>query len=96
MAESSACDRTVSIVQTVRLLTPPDTSDARVRKAAQRRIACAVAAAHLSGMPDDQNPRCAKSVPRRAETARDSVDAAGIKQPLSWAFADTMGPDEAR
>jgi len=40
--------------------------------------------------PGDQNPRCAKSVPRQADTARHGGDRAEIKQPLSWAFADTV------
>jgi hypothetical protein len=44
--------------------------------------------------PDDQTPvdSCAKSVPRRANTARQSVDRVDTNQPLNWAFQNAMAP----
>jgi Zn-finger nucleic acid-binding protein len=41
-----------------------------------------------------QESRCAKSVPRRANTARRSVDRVDTNQPLNWAFQDAIAPRE--
>jgi hypothetical protein len=37
-----------------------------------------------------QNPRCAKSVPRRAQTARHSIDTVDTNKPLTCAFGDAI------
>ena len=42
------------------------------------------------------NPRCAKSVPRQADTARHSADMAKTKYQLSWAFVDTVALGKTR
>ena len=42
------------------------------------------------------NPRCAKSVPRQANAARQSLDRVDTNQPLNWAFQDAMAPCETR
>src|SRR5271163_844577 len=36
------------------------------------------------------NPRCAKSVPRRAQTARHSIDTVDTNKPLTCAFGDAL------
>jgi predicted HD phosphohydrolase len=43
-----------------------------------------------------RKPRCAKSVPRRAKTARHSVDTADTNEPLTCAFEDAIAPRETR
>ena len=43
-----------------------------------------------------RSPRCAKSVPRQAETVRHSVDTVDMSEPLTWAFEDPTAPRETR
>src|SRR5882757_6815978 len=46
--------------------------------------------------PDDKTHVCAKSVPRRAQTARHTVDALDTNNALNWGDRDLMPPCETR
>ena len=50
----------------------------------------------VKGAAGRLNPRCAKSVPRQANAARQSLDRVDTNQPLNWAFQDAMAPCETR
>lgn len=43
-----------------------------------------------------RNPRCATSVPRRAYTARQSVDTVDTRERLTWPFPDAAAPSKTR